>query len=168
MSTEIKNKVAESGILTIDLEKLAPRETQVIFDLKDLLWQELVLKEKDFREFVKTNDWSSYNGKYVGITCSADAVVPNWAYMLITSALQPFAKGAYCANAEELNHIVWKEILQAVNLEEFSDARVMVKGCSNMPIPTFAYVELTRLLQPVVKSLMFGEPCSAVPVFKRK
>ena len=166
--SEIKNKVAESGILTIDLEKLAPREAQVIFDLKDLLWQELVLKEKDFREFVKTNDWSSYEGKYVGITCSADAVVPNWAYMLVTSALQPFAKGAYCANAEELNHIVWKEVLQAINIEEFTDARVMVKGCSNMPIPTFAYVELTRLLQPVVKSLMFGEPCSAVPVYKRK
>lgn len=168
MSEEIVNKVAQSGIIQLDLEEIAPRGERVVYDIKNNLWQELVLKEQDFRDFIKSNDWSTYAGKYVALTCSTDAIVPTWAYMLLISALKPHAKRVVYGNLETLDTLLWVEAFNQLNLDQFNDARVVVKGCSTIPVPEAAFTELANILVPRVKSLMFGEPCSTVPVFKRK
>lgn len=164
---EIINKVAESGIITINLEELYPKGERVLLDIKDQLFQELILREKDFREYVKNHNWAQYTGKYVGITCTADAIVPNWAYMLLAIQLQPFAKKIVFGNLELLETLLFQETLATIKPEDYKDARIVVKGCSNLPVPTAAYVELTRLLTPVAKSIMYGEPCSTVPLYKK-
>lgn len=165
---EITNKVANSGLVTIDLGEMYPAGERVVVDIKGQLFQELILREKDFREFIRTNDWSQYKDKYVALTCSADAVIPDWTWMLLASALEPFAKKIVFGNLEKLETVLFEEVLSHFDAEQFRDNRVVVKGCGDKPVPKTAYVELVRKLQPVVKSIMYGEPCSTVPVYKRK
>ncbi len=167
MGNEIINKVAQSGLITIDLEEYYPKGDRVLFDIKDLLFQGLILKEKDFREFVKNEDWSKYQNKYVAIVCSADAIVPTWAYMLLTTQLEPFAKKVVFGNLEVLETVLYDEILSKIKPEDYTDAKIIIKGCGKLPVPIAAYVELTRILRPVAKSIMYGEPCSTVPLYKQ-
>lgn len=165
--TEITNKVAQSGIITIDLEEYYPKGERVLFDIKDLLFQGLILKEKDFREFIKNEDWSKYKDKYVAITCSADAIVSTWAYMLLATHLEPFARKVVFGNLEILETVLYDEVLSKINPADYKDARIVIKGCGTLPVPVAAYVELTRILRPVAKSIMYGEPCSTVPLYKQ-
>jgi hypothetical protein len=166
MKNEIINKVANSGLITIDLETYYPKGNRVLFDIKPLLFQEFVLKEKDFREFIKSNDWSQYKDAYVALTCTNEAIVPTWAYMLITIALEGIAKKVVFGNLETLEAILFDEVITHINTENFANQRLVIKGCGNLPIPKHAYVKLTSLLKPYAKSIMFGEPCSTVPLFK--
>ena len=168
MEKEIVNKVAESGLITINLEDFYPEGERVVFDMKDHLFEELLLKEKDFREFVKTNDWTKYKDKFVAITCSNDAIVASWAYMLVAVAMQPYAKKIVFGNADTMETILFHDAFSKINPEKYRDQRIVIKGCGDKPVPVSAYVELTSLLQPVVKSIMYGEPCSTVPVYKSK
>ncbi len=168
MEEEIKNKVAGSGIIQLDLEELVPSGERVLYDIKQNLWQELVLKEEDFRNFIKENNWSVYQDKYVALGCSTDAIVPTWAYMLLLTALKPHAKKVVFGNLDTLNTVLWVESLKQLDSDEYNDKRVVVKGCGTIPVPEAAFTELTNILLPRVKSLMFGEPCSTVPVFKKK
>jgi hypothetical protein len=162
----IINKVASSGIITLDLEEMYPAGERVVFDLKPLLWQEIALKEDDLRAFCKDHDWAQYQGKYVSVHCSADAIIPTWAYMLVATHLQPFAEFVTQGDADQLERTIFTRFVQQLGVEPYRDARVVVKGCSKLPVPLNAYVELSAKLQPVVKSLMFGEPCSTVPLYK--
>ena len=164
---EIINKVTQSGIITIDLEEFYPQGERVLLDIKDQLFQGLILREKDFREFVKNEDWSKYTNKYVAITCTADAIVPTWAYMLLTIHLQPVATKIVFGNLEILETIIYQEVLSKININDYKDARIVVKGCGELPVPIAAYTELTRLLTPVAKSIMYGEACSTVPLYKK-
>lgn len=165
---EIENKIANSGLITIDLEDLYPKGERVNYDIAQNLWQGLALKEKDFREFIKTNDWSIYQDKFVAISCSVDAIIPTWAFMLLSTAIQPYAKKIVFGNLEHLERILFHELVLSIDENKYKEAKVIIKGCSNLPVPTSAYVELTNKLMPVVKSLMFGEPCSTVPLYKKK
>lgn len=164
---EITNRVANSGLITLDLGEMYPAGDRVLLDIKDQLFQGLILREKDFREFITTHDWSQYNNKFVAITCTADAIIPDWSWMLLASALQPFAKKIVFGDLEKLETVLFTEVLSAFDSEQYRDARVVIKGCGDKPVPKTAYIELTRVLQPVVKSIMYGEPCSTVPVYKR-
>lgn len=166
MENEIINKVANSGLITIDLEEYFPKGERVLFDLKPLLFQELILKEKDFREFIKEHDWSVYQNKFVAIICTADAIVPTWAYMLVSIALEPFAKKIIFGNLQTLETVLYHDALQTINYSHYADKRVVIKGCGNLPVITNAYVELVNGLRPFAKSIMYGEPCSTVPVYK--
>lgn len=168
MSDEIINKVANSGLITIDLEEYYPKGERVVFDIKPLLFQELILKEKDFREYIKNNDWTAYKDKYVAVICSADAIVPTWAYMLVGLALEPFAKKTVFGNLETLETVLFHEVLEKIDALQYKEQRVVIKGCSNLPVATNAYMELAQKLKPYVKSIMYGEPCSTVPLFKAK
>lgn len=168
MEGEIVNKVAQSGLITIDLEELYTQGERVLLDIRDRLFQGLILREKDFREFVSTHDWSQYKDKYVAITCSADAIVPVWAYMLLTVNLEPYTKRIVFGELETLEMVLYNEALTKLDIAQYKDARIVIKGCSNLPVPKAAYVELTRLLRPVAKSIMYGEPCSTVPLYKAK
>jgi hypothetical protein len=165
---EITNKVAASGLITLDLEEFYPEGERVLVDIKEQLFQGLILREKEFRAFIQDTDWSIYRDKFVAITCSTDAIVPTWAYMLLTATLTPFAKKIVFGNLEQLEQSIFQETLAKLNLTPFKDARIVVKGCGKLPIPKGAFVELTSLLQPVAKSIMYGEPCSTVPLYKRK
>ena len=166
MDDVIINKVSESGIITLDLEAFLPDQEMIIFDLKEYLFMGLILKEKDFREALKNLDWESYRNKTVALTCSADAIIPVWAYMLVTSYLQPVAKEVFFGNREFLESTLILKNLSKIDVAEYSGKRVVIKGCGDKAIPEAAYVEVTRLLRPVVKSIMYGEPCSTVPIFK--
>jgi hypothetical protein len=169
MSDTIVNKVAESGLVTINLEKYLPaKEELLVFDLKDFLFMGMILKEKDFREALKTHDWEKYRNKNVAITCSADAIIPVWAYMLVTAYLQPAAKEIIVGNEKELHKKLFIKNLSAIDADELNGRRIVLKGCGETPIDDFAYAEATRLLLPVAKSIMYGEPCSTVPVYKKK
>lgn len=168
MSEVFINKVANSGLITVDLEKYLPTREIVVFDLKEYLFMGLILKEKDFREELKNADWNQYQDKNVAITCSADAIIPVWAYMLLVSYLQPVAADVYVGSANEMyKHLTLKNII-AVPVAEYTDQRIVVKGCGDVSIDTYAYAEITRILRPVVKSIMYGEPCSTVPIYKKK
>ena len=167
MEKEILNKVALSGIITINLEAFYPQGERVSFDIKKQLFQGLILKEKDFRDFVKNEDWSKYTDKYVALFCSADAVVPTWAYMLLATRLDPFVKRVVFGDLEALEIALYNEILNKLNINDYRDARVVIKGCGHLPVPKAAYVEITRLLRPVAKSIMYGEACSTVPLYKQ-
>ncbi|MCM5529888.1 DUF2480 family protein [Parasegetibacter sp. NRK P23] len=168
MSEVFVNKVAESGILTLDLEQYLPKEEIAVFDIKGYLFMELILKEKDFRAALQSLDWSVYEGKNVAVTCSADAIIPVWAYMLITVYLQPVAKEVFFGTEEEMKKALLVRNIAALSEAEFADKRVVVKGCGDVEIGPFAYLEATKKLRPVAKSIMYGEPCSTVPIFKKK
>ena len=168
MSDLIVNKVANSGLITLDLETYFPKEAIVPFDLKAHLFMGLILKEKEFREALKTTDWQQYADKYVAVMCSADAIIPMWAYMLVSSYLQPVAKDIYVGTVAEMQKHLFLKSLNAIAVQEFQDQRVVVKGCGDVAIDSYAYGEITKLLVPVVKSIMYGEPCSTVPVYKKK
>lgn len=167
MEDVIVNKVADSGLITLDLEEYYPKEETAVFDLKDHLFMGLILKEKEYREALKNLDWSSYQNKNVAITCSADAVIPMWAYMLTASYLQPVAKEVIFGNEDFLHRALFLKNLSKINPSEFTDKRVVIKGCGDKSISETAYVEITKLLRPVVKSIMYGEPCSTVPIYKK-
>lgn len=167
MSDVIVNKVAQSGLITLNLEDYLPQGEMVTFDLKGHLFMGLILKEKDFREALKALDWSIYSGKNVAITCTADAIIPLWAYMLVTTYLQPVAKETYVGTAEEMHKHLFLKNIAAIDAPTFTDKRIVVKGCGDIPVGAFAYAELTRHLLPYVKSIMYGEPCSTVPVYKK-
>jgi hypothetical protein len=166
MAEEIINKVSQSALITLDLEQFFPKENIRVFDLKPFLFMELILKEKDFRAALLTTDWTIYKDEIVGIYCSADAVIPVWAYMLITSYLQPHAKEVIMGDETMVLRQVITNRIQKINPKEYQDKRVVVKGCGEKPIGDFAYLEITKLLRPVAKTIMFGEPCSTVPVYK--
>ena len=168
MQEEIINKVAESELLQFDLQDLHVRGERILFDLKPFLFEELILKEKDFREQIKNHDWKSYEKKFVALTCTADAIVPTWAFMLVASQLQPFAKKLVFGDLNKLEEELFREQLSKINIAEYKDKRISIKGCSNIYVPPAAYVEITTLLRPVAKSIMYGEACSTVPLFKRK
>ncbi len=166
MENEIENKVANSGLITIDLEEFYQAGERIVFDIKNCLFQGLILREKDFREFVKHEDWSKYKDKYVALVCSADAIVPTWAYMLISLNLEPYAKKIVFGDLEALETVLYTEKFSSFNVQLYKDARVVIKGCGKLPVPKNAYIALTTLLRPVVKSIMYGEPCSTVPLYK--
>jgi hypothetical protein len=165
---EIINKVASSGLITLDLEDYFPKGERVLYDLKQNLFMDLILREKDFREFIKTHDWSQYSGKNVAITCTEDVLIPTWAYMLLTTKLQPFAKKIVFGDLKKLEEKLFEEALTQIDIENFRGEKVVVKGCSKGEVPTSAYVAITNSLMPVAQSIMFGEPCSTVPLFKKK
>jgi hypothetical protein len=167
MSEVIVNKVANSGLITIDLENYLPSGDFVIFDLKEYLFMGLILKEKDFRDALKKIDWSAYHNKCVSINCSADAIIPAWAYMLVVAYLNGVAKDSYVGSIEAFQKHLFLKQIAAIDVNEFSDQRIVVKGCGDSNIESYAYAEITKLLLPVVKSIMYGEPCSTVPVYKR-
>ena len=162
------NKVAASGLVTINLEEYFPAGDRVVYDIKDNLFHGLMLREKDFREFIKSHDWSQYQDKYVAIICSADAIVPTWAYVLLSNRMVPYAKEVVFGNLEVLEAVLFTKALAKIDIQAYANERVVIKGCGDLAVPTAAYVELTNLLSPVVKSIMYGEPCSTVPVYKRK
>ncbi len=168
MSEPLINKVAESGLVTLDLEQYYPKGETAVFDLKDYLFMGMILKEKDYREGLKTTDWSLYSGKNVALTCSADAIIPVWAWMLAAAYLQPVAKELVMGDENELHKQLYLKNIAAINPEEFADKRMVIKGCGETPIADFVYMEVTKKLLPVVKSIMYGEPCSTVPVYKKK
>ena len=168
MAEQFVNKVAESGIITINLEDYYPKETEIaVFDLKDFLFMELILKEKDFRDKLKSFDVEPFRDKIAAITCSADAIIPMWAYMLAASLLQPVAKDVEYGTAEEVKEKVLLKRISAIPAAKYTDERIVIKGCGELPVSEKAYIEVTKLLRPVVKSIMYGEPCSTVPVFKK-
>ena len=164
----IINRVAGSGLVTLDLEDYYDRGERVVYDLKDNLFMGMILKEKDFRAFLKEHDWTAYTGKNVAITCTEDAIIPTWAYMLLTLQLQPHANTVVYGTLDDLAEKLYFDAIATINVETYRGAKVVVKGCSKVPVPTAAYVELTRLLAPVVQSLLYGEPCSTVPLYKKK
>lgn len=168
MAELFNNKVAESGIVTIDLASLLPGNEIIVFDIKPYLFMELILKEKEFRAALLTTDWAIYQDKVVGIVCSADAIIPMWANMLIVSALNPLAKAVYFGNENKVREQQLLESIASLNINEYNDQRVVIKGCGDTPIGESAYIAITQKLRPVVKSIMYGEPCSTVPVYKKK
>lgn len=168
MNDPLINKVAESGLITLDPASYYPHGETALFDLKDFLFMGLILKEKDFREQLKTHNWDVYKDKYVGVYCSADAIIPVWAYMLVATYLEPIAKDVIMGDEKELHRRLFLKNLASINTAEFADKRVVIKGCGDTPIGEYVYLELTKLLRPVAKSIMYGEPCSTVPVYKKK
>jgi hypothetical protein len=168
MSDAIINKVALSPLLSLDLEEFFPKEPIVVFDLKPLLFMELILKEKEFRASLQNYDWNPYKNKIVAVTCTADAIIPIWAYMLVTSYLQPIVKDIVFGDEKEALRQQFLKNISGINEAEYKDKRVVVKGCGDQPIGEYAYMEITKKLRPVVKSIMYGEPCSTVPIYKSK
>jgi hypothetical protein len=165
---QIVNKVAESGIITLDLEQFYPKGEVGVFDMKDHLFMGLILKEKDFRTALQNLDWEQYRDKNVAVTCSADAIIPVWAYMLVASYLQPVAKEIVFGDENTLIQTIISRKLSTIDSSEYTDKRVVVKGCGEIKIPDAIYMEVTAKLRPVAKSIMYGEPCSTVPIYKKR
>ena len=168
MADELINKVALSPLLTLDLEDYYPKDPVMVFDLKPHLFMELILKEKEFRAALQQIDWNQYTDHIVAVTCTADAIIPVWAYMLIASYLAPVAKDVVFGDKDSALKEVFLRKLNQLPVDEFQDKRVVVKGCGDVQIGEYAYLEVTKKLRPVVKSIMYGEPCSTVPIFKKK
>ena len=168
MSAEIVNRVANSKLVTFDLEDYYPKGERVLFDISDWLLEGYVLREKDFRESAKNFDWSVYKDANVALTCSTDAVIPGWAYMLLTTYLSPFARKVVVGDLEMLESILYNEVIAELDVSEFQDKPLIVKGCSRKPVPQNAYIQLIQKLQPVARSIMYGEACSSVPLFKKR
>ena len=168
MSDEIINKVSNSKLITIDLEEFYPEGERVLFDIKDWLFEEIILKEKEFRGAVKNHNWSRYNNTYVALTCSVDAIIPSWAYLLLSSELAFYAKKIVVGNIELLETSLFQDIIKNLNIDSFEDKRIIIKGCTQKPIPPSAFSMLIRKIQPIAKTIMYGEACSTVPLFKRK
>ena len=161
------NRVANSGLVTLNLEEFIHAGERVLYDIKDNLFHGLILREKDFREFIKTHDWAQYDGQNVAIVCSADAIVPTWAYMLLAIKLQNHAHRYVFGGLGALEQSLFEEAIAGLDAEAYRDAKVVVKGCGDKPVPTFAYVAIMQKLLPVTSSIMYGEPCSTVPLYKK-
>ncbi len=161
------NRVAASSLITLDLEKYYPQTPIAHFDLKDYLFKELLLKEKDFRAALKEHNWNQYQDKVLLVYCSTDAIIPIWAYMLVASYAAPFAKDIFQGTEDDYLENAYHKIIQDLDPAEFDDQRIVIKGCSEKKVPLSAYLDLTRKLRPIAKSIMFGEPCSTVPIFKK-
>lgn len=168
MSGEIINRVANSKLVTFDLEDLYPNGERIIFDISNWLLEGIVLREKDFRESANQHDWSQYTGKYVALHCSSDAIVPSWAYLLLSVHLAPYAAKAVVGNLELLETVLFTEALKNLDVSEYANKPVIIKGCAHKPIPDSAYLLLAQKLHPIASSIMYGEACSSVPLFKRK
>jgi len=168
MEKEILNKVANSKLKTIDLEEFYPSGERIIFDITSWLFEGLILREKDFREQVKHHDWEQYKNKYVALTCSSEAIIPSWAFLLLTTALNPYAKKIVVGDLVLLETVIFEEIINNLEISEYENLPVIIKGCTNKPIPQTAYILLISKLQKVSRSIMFGEACSTVPLYKRK
>jgi hypothetical protein len=168
MSEPFINKVAESGLISLDLAQFIPNNEIVVFDIKPYLFMELILKEKDFRASLASIDWTQFENKIVGIFCSTDAIIPMWANMLIVANLSPYVKAVYFGDENKTRELVLLEEIQKLNAASYIDQRVVVKGCGDTPIGESAFIAITQKLRPVVKSIMYGEPCSTVPVYKKK
>ncbi|PKH50253.1 hypothetical protein CXF68_05860 [Tenacibaculum sp. Bg11-29] len=167
MAKEIINRVASSKLITIDLEDYYPQGKRVVFDIKNWLYEELILREKDFREQVKNHDWSQYKDNYIALTCSSDAIIPSWAYLLLTAHLSSFSKKIIVGGLEMLETVLYQEIITDLDLSKYQNVPVIIKGCTNKPIPPSAYTLLISKIQPLAKTIMFGEACSTVPLFKK-
>ncbi len=165
---EIINKVAASGLITLNLEDFLPAGESVLFDLKEFLFMEMILKEKEYRAALQGLDWSRYRDKNVALGCTADAIIPNWAYMLAAAYLEPVAKAVIFGDIPAMQRTLMLQNLYRIDPEKFRDQRVVIKGCGDITIPPEVYTEITRILRPVAKSILYGEPCSTVPVYKRK
>lgn len=168
MAEDIVNRVAQSKLKVIDLEDYYPKGHRFLFDIKDWLYEGLVLREKDFRQHVKEYDWSKHQDHYIALTCSTDAIIPAWAYMLITISLKPYAKRVCIGDIELLETTIYQDIINDLNVEPFKDMPVIIKGCANKPVPVNAYIMLTERLKPFAKSIMYGEACSSVPLYKKR
>lgn len=167
MTEEILNRVANSALVTIDLEDFYPEGDRIQIDLKDWLFEEQILIEKDFRQKLAEHTWEKYQNAFVAIQCSVDAIIPSWAYLLISTYLEPFAKKIVVGEFNLLESIIFAEIITDFPLEKVKNMPVIIKGCSEKPIPDSAYTLLIQKLKPVVKSLMYGEACSNVPLYKK-
>jgi S-adenosylmethionine/arginine decarboxylase-like enzyme len=168
MQEEIVNRVASSALITLDLEDYYPEGDRVILDIQDWLFEGIVLKEKDFRAHVAAHSWEQYQNAYVALHCSTDAIVPAWAFMLITTKLQPFAKQIVLGDAVLLETVLYRSVIEALDVSSFNGKSVIIKGCSHKPVPENAYIWATQKLQGVAKSIMYGEACSSVPLYKKK
>jgi len=168
MADEIKNRVSNSKLKLVDLEDYYPDGKRLVLDIKNWLYKELVLREKEFRQFVNDHDWSQYKDAYVVINCSSDAIIPDWAYMLITTQLQPYAKFIATGDLQSLDSLLYTEIINNLDVSQYKDAPVIIKGCATKPVPVDALIQLTAKLKPVARSIMFGEACSSVPLYKKK
>ncbi|WP_010134609.1 DUF2480 family protein [Ochrovirga pacifica] len=164
---EIINRVANSNLQNIDLEDFYPKGKRVVFDIKDWLFEGLILREKDFRQHAETYDWSQLQDSYIAFTCSADAIIPSWAYLLLTTKASPFAKKCIVGDLATLETILFSEIIQHLDTTRYTDKPVIIKGCASKPIPESAYTLLTQKLLPVAKNIMYGEACSTVPLYKK-
>ncbi|HCX23970.1 MAG TPA: hypothetical protein DHN29_18760 [Cytophagales bacterium] len=165
---EIVNRVANSSLVSLDFDEFIDQSEQAFFDIKDGLFQGMILREKDFRTYIKEYDWSQYQGKNVGVYCSVDAIVPTWAYMLVATKLDGVANKMVFGQQAELEKELIDEAISQILQKELRDAKVVIKGCGNLQSRDYAFFELTKKLTPIVSSIMYGEPCSTVPVFKRK
>ena len=168
MENEIINRVANSKLITIDLEDYYPKDKRVLFDIKGWLFQEIILKEKDFRTFVDTHNWAQYQNTYVALTCSVDAIIPSWAYLLITTKLTPFVKKVIVGDFTLLETVIYQNIISKLDITSFTNKPIIIKGCTNKPIPPSVYTMLIQKIQPVAKSILYGEACSTVPLYKVK
>lgn len=168
MEKEIVNRVANSKLKTFDLEDLYPSGERKQIDIKDWLLEGIVLQEKKFRAAVEAHNWETYSGAYVAVHCSTDAIIPSWAYMLVTTKLQPYATHVILGELSDIDTILYNQLIEKLPVDEYKDLPVIIKGCANKPIPESAYVAIVQKLQPVVKSLMFGEACSSVPLYKKR
>lgn len=168
MEEKIINRVANSKLATIDLEDYYPEGKRLLFDIKDWLYEGLVLREKDFREKAKAHNWDQYKNNYVAITCTTDAIIPTWAFMLLATYLESYATKVVTGNLDVLETSIYQDIINSLDVSVFIDKPIIIKGCANKPVPANAYVMLTNKLKPVAKSIMYGEACSSVPLYKRK
>lgn len=168
MEETLINKVAQSGLITLNLEQYYPEGDRVFLDIKNTLFMGMVLKEKDFRAWIKEHDWTQYSDKHVAIGCSVDAIIPTWAYMLVGSKLTGIAGTIHYGSLDTLENELWLHSLSTIDLNLYKDAKMVVKGCSDKEVSPFAYVWITEKLVKIAQSVMFGEPCSTVPVYKRK
>lgn len=168
MSDEIINKVAASGLISLNLEDYYPRQQIAVFDLKPHLFRELILKEKEFRVALQQTDWLQYQDKVVAVTCTADAIIPMWAYMLVAVYLEPVAKDIIFGDEAAARKQLFLKNIDAIDVQEYADKRLVIKGCGDLPVGEFAYMEITKKLRSVAKSIMYGEPCSTVPIYKKK
>ena len=166
--SEIVNRVAQSSLITFDLEEYYPEGERMVIDISTWLYEGLILREKEFRQHVEEHEWSQYKDAYVAVKCSTEAIIPAWAFMLITSKLQPYAKLVLQGDIVDINTQLYADIIKNIDISQFKDKPVIIKGCSDKPVPPNAYIWATEKIQSVAKSVMYGEACSSVPLFKRK
>ncbi|GAA4233568.1 DUF2480 family protein [Postechiella marina] len=168
MPDEIINRVANSKLITLNLEDYYPDGKRILFDIKDWLFEGFVLREKDFRLQALEFNWSQYQDSYVALTCSTDAIIPAWAFMLLSIYLEPYAKKVLIGNLEQLETSIYQDVLNSLDVSSYKDKPIIIKGCSKKPVPQNAYIMLSSKLKPIAKSIMYGEACSSVPLFKNK